>query len=79
MQHSRIITGKLIGPRTVQLNEPAVGVTAEVEVTVHSSNGNGAPSNQTLAQFIQKLPEGTRSKDDIDRQISIELTSCGDR
>jgi hypothetical protein len=78
MEKSRIITGRLIGPRSVELDEAATGVTAEFEVIVRPAANQPPESTQSLSDFLRSLPPGTRSKEDIDRQIHAERSSWGD-
>ncbi|HEX4056614.1 MAG TPA: hypothetical protein VHX86_20330 [Tepidisphaeraceae bacterium] len=72
MQNAIVIKGRLVGSRKVELDEPAPNTQGEVEVIVRT--GNGAESNQgeSIFEFLRHLPAGTRSRDEIDRQIRQE-------
>jgi hypothetical protein len=81
MERSLIVKGRLIGPRSVELDEPVVGMTAEVEVLVRpiSHAGTAAGLDESVSDFLQGLPDGTRSKEDIDQQIQGERDTWGPR
>lgn len=76
MSRVRAIRGRLVSPRTVELDEPVRSSSGEVEVLVEVSE-EAKPSNEisNLADFLESLPPGTRSKEDIDRQIREERDS----
>jgi hypothetical protein len=76
MQKSRIIPGRLVGPRSVELSEPVNGAENDVEVVVRT-RGNG--ELQSVSGFLESLPEGSRSKAEIDQQVEGERASWGDR
>ncbi len=78
MQRAIIVRGRLSGPRRIDLDEPLDEATGEVEVVVRQVEPHAAPSEDVFA-FLRSLPEGTRSKEDIDRQIAEEKDAWGDR
>ena len=71
MHNAIVISGRLMGPRTVQLDEPVTDLHARVEVIVRSDQIE-QKSDQTLADFLKGLPVGVRSREDIDEQLKIE-------
>lgn len=77
MERAIIVRGRLSGPRRIDLDEPVDEVTGEVEVVVRSVEAK--PARRSLADVLRSLPPGTRSKEDIDRQIAEERDSWGDR
>jgi hypothetical protein len=76
MQNAIVITGRLIGPMSVELDEPVSNATGNVEVIVR---GVTAASEETVSEFLRRLPAGTRSKEDIDRQMRDERDAWGER
>ena len=70
-----VVTGHLVGPSTVQLDEPVHEPTTEVEVTLRVPAEGRA--TEALAAFLRSLPAGTRAKGDIDRQLPEERESWG--
>jgi hypothetical protein len=82
MQGSLIVKGRLVGPTSVELDEPVVGMTAEVEVVMRprADAAAGRPlADEPVSQFLRNLRVGTRSKEEIDRQIQSERESWGAR
>ncbi|MBX3184255.1 MAG: hypothetical protein KF915_16630 [Polyangiaceae bacterium] len=53
-------------------------ITGEVEVVVRPIEPKHVESAQDVFEFIRSLPPGTRSKEDIDRQIAEERASRGE-
>jgi hypothetical protein len=78
MERAIIVRGRLSGPRRIDLDEPVEDVTGEVEVVVRPVEAKHA-ARRSLADVLRSLPAGTRSKEDIDRQIAEERDSWGDR
>lgn len=79
MERAIIVRGRLSGPRRIDLDEPVDEVTGEVEVVVRPIEPKEAQPAQDVFEFLRSLPPGTRSKEDIDRQIAEERDSWGDR
>jgi len=77
MDRTRIISGKLVGPRLVELDEP-VNASATVEVVVRERDDAVAPQG-SLLDFLQSLPPGTRSREDIDAQVEEERSAWEER
>ena len=69
------VKGRLTGPKHVELMEPVSDVAEDVEVILQiRSNGE---QSQSISEFLRNLPPGTRSKEEIDRQIEEERESWG--
>jgi hypothetical protein len=71
MERPIIVRGRLSDPRRIDLDE-AVDVTGEVEAVVRPIAGPAAKPEQDIFEFLRSLPPGTRSKEDIDRQLAEE-------
>ncbi len=71
MQNAILVTGRLTGPRSVELDEPVTDVTGEVEVILRPRTGTRI-SDQTVSQFLRGLPPGTRSREEMDEQLRKE-------
>ena len=71
MHNAIVISGRLVGPRNVQLDEPVADLNARIEVIVRwdQTQKIGEP---TLAEFLGALPAGSRSRQDIDEQLRSE-------
>jgi hypothetical protein len=78
VQKAVLVKGRLTSPTSVELDEAVAGMTVEVEVLLRPDTAP-SPSPQTVSSFLQNLPPGTRSKEDIDQQIQAERTNWGDR
>ena len=77
MERAIIVRGRLSGPRRIDLDEPIEEVTGEVEVVLRPIERREAEFQQDIFEFLRSLPPGTRSKEDIDRQIAEERDSWG--
>ena len=71
MSRTVVIKGRVVGPNTVELDKPLPERTREVKVL--ASVGDKLPGK--LSDYLRSLPPGTRSKEDIDRQIDEERDS----
>ena len=71
MPRSVVIKGRVVGPHTVELETALPDQTREVEVVARVADRVGGK----LSDYVRGLPPGTRSKDDIDRQIREERGS----
>lgn len=71
MQNAIVISGRLVGPRNIQLDEPVTDLDAKVEVIVRSEHPQKL-KDRNLAEFLIGLPSGTRSRGDIDEQLRSE-------
>jgi hypothetical protein len=68
MSRTVVVKGHVVGDTTVELEEAVPGASSEVEVVLripHEQTGRA----DRLGEVLRSLPPGTRSKDDIDRQI----------
>lgn len=79
MERAIIVRGRLSGPRRIDLDEPLDEVSGEVEVVVRAVEAKPAAPQRDIFDVIRSLPTGTRTKEDIDRQIAEERASWGDR
>jgi hypothetical protein len=68
MPRTVVIKGRVVGPSTVELERPLPERTREVEVVARIGDKNGGK----LSDYLRSLPPGTRSKEDIDRQVLEE-------
>jgi hypothetical protein len=71
MTRTVVIKGRKVGPHTVELDQPLPEQTSEVEVLARIKT----PGGGKLSDFLRSLPPGTRTKEDIDRQINEERDS----
>ena len=76
MERAIIVRGRLSGPRRIDLDEPVDEVTGEVEVVVRQAPS--AAPKRDIRDVLRSLPPGTRSKEDIDRQLAEEKASWGE-
>jgi hypothetical protein len=79
MQRTIAVKGRLINPRTVELDEPVSELTGDVEVVLRAVTGDSTFQGETIFEFLRRFPVGTRTKEDIDRQIGEERDSWGTR
>ena len=79
MQKAIAVKGRLINPRTVELDEPVSEFTGNVEVVLRAVTGDETSKSETVFEFLRRLPRGTRTKEDIDQQIGEERDSWGSR
>lgn len=66
MQNAIVITGRLVGPTSVQLDEPVSSASETVEVIVR---GEVAADQEPVSTFLRRLPPGTRTRAEIDQQV----------
>jgi len=71
MSRTVVIKGRVVGPSTMELEQPLPERTQEVEVVIRVADRPGGK----LSDYLCSLPPGTRSKEDIDRQIHEERES----
>lgn len=76
MERAIIVRGRLSGPRRVDLDEAIEEVTGEVEVVLRPVARPGVPARtppqRDILDVLRSLPAGTRTKEDIDRQLAEE-------
>jgi hypothetical protein len=68
------VRGRLSGPTRIDLDEPVEDISGEVEVVIRQVEATAAPQRD-IFDVLSSLPPGTRSKEDIDRQIAEERDS----
>ena len=73
MERGVVVRGRLHG-RQIDLDEPMDELDGEVEITVRRVGGSHRTVADMLA-LIATFPPGTRTKEDIDRQIAEERAS----
>lgn len=71
MTRTVVIKGRVVGPHTVELDQPLPEQTNEVVDVVARVKTSG----RKLSEIISSFPPGTRTKEDIDRQINEERDS----
>lgn len=79
MERALVVTGRMIGPTTVELDEPVSDMTGTVEVILRYRAKQQPQNGGSLSAYLRSLPPGTRTKEDVDRQIREERDSWGDR
>jgi hypothetical protein len=76
MERGVVVRGKLHG-RHIELDEQVDELDGEVEVFVRSVGATPRPPD--VLDVIASLPVGTRSKDDIDRQLADDRAGWNGR
>jgi hypothetical protein len=73
MTRTVVVKGRLVGPSTVELAEPiSAQPGSEIEVVARvKTPGRG----RKLSEIVSSFPPGTRTKEDIDRQINEDRDS----
>jgi hypothetical protein len=79
MERAIVVRGVLSDPLHIELAEPVTEIQGEVEVVVRLASASQPQPRQDIFDFIASLPPGTRSKEEIDRQIQEERDAWGDR
>ena len=79
MQSAIVVKGRLINPKTVELDEPVSELTGDGEVVLRAVAGDQTGKGETVFEFLRRLPVGTRTKEDIDQQMGEERDSWGTR
>ena len=79
MERAIIVRGTLSDPLHIELAEPVTELRGEVEIVVRPASVSRPQPRQDIFDFIASLSPGTRSKEDIDRQIQEERDAWGDR
>jgi hypothetical protein len=74
MQSEIVTTGRITGPRSVELDEPVENLTGKVEVILRAQTAP-ASEEQSLSDFLRHLPVGTRAREEIDEQITEERSA----
>jgi hypothetical protein len=71
---SVVVRGRITGVTTVELDEPVPDRVTGVEIVLHVHEAAEDPA-QALLDFLVSLPAGTRSKEDIVRQIEEDRSA----
>ena len=71
MARTVVIKGRVVGPHTVELETALPDRTQDVEVVARVADR----MEGKLSDYVRALPPGTRSQEDIDRQIREERDS----
>ena len=79
MERAVVVRGRLADSRHIELDEPVTELDGAVEVVLRPIPTRVEGEEEDIFDFIAKLPPGTRSKEDIDRQMREERESWGDR
>ncbi len=82
MERAIIVHGRIAAPRRIELDEPVTELQGEVEVVLRPSPRTivaDENKSERMLDFLAGLSAGTRSKEDIDRQIHEERVDWGDR
>jgi len=78
MERAIVVRGKLADAKHIELDEPVTELEGPVEVVLRRVPSETEAQEEDIFDFIASLPPGTRSKEDIDRQIREERESWGD-
>jgi len=78
MERTIVVNGRLSDSRHVELHGPVTDLEGEAEVVLRPAKAK-PQTGESIFDLIARLPGGTRSKEDIDRQIREERGSWGDR
>jgi hypothetical protein len=76
MQRGVVVRGRLHG-RLIELDERMDALEGEVEVVVRPADATPRPPD--VLEVIATLPAGTRTKDDIDRQLHEDRSGWAGR
>jgi hypothetical protein len=79
METAIILRGRIADPHHIELDEPVEGLTGTVEVMLRAVGTSPDVAVQDVFDLIASLTPGSRSKDEIDRQIADERASWGER
>jgi hypothetical protein len=79
VERAIVVKGRVVGPTTVELDEPVAGVVGEVDVVLRILDAGNAATDETVSDFLRRLPPGTRSKEEIDQQVRAEREAWNDR
>jgi len=74
MERAVIVKGRVTDDRHIELDESLGELTGPVEVTLRAV-ATPAEEPEDILDFLAKLAPGTRTKEDIDRQIREERDS----
>lgn len=75
MRHAIVVRGRMRGPSLVELDEPVAGLDGAVEVVLQPIDADARPADETVFEFLRRLPPGKRTKDEIDQELNAERDS----
>jgi hypothetical protein len=75
MDQTLTIKARRISPTQVELEEALPDDVTEIQVVARRTTSDSSKTLDAFLDMISKLPPGTRSKEDIDRQIREERDS----
>lgn len=79
MERAIVVRGKLTDAQHIELDEPVTEMEGLVDVVLRGVPSDTDGQDEDIFEFIAKLPAGTRSKEDIDRQVREERESWRER
>ena len=79
MQREFIVRGRLSDSHHIELTDPAPKITGEFEILIRLPDSEASGVKMDVFDFIETLKPGTRTNEDIQRQIQEELASWGKR
>lgn len=79
MERTVIVNGRVTDDRHIELDEPVTGLRGAVQVVLRHRTPPPAKQAESVFDVIARLAGGTRSKENIDRQVREERESWGDR
>jgi hypothetical protein len=74
MTKTLVLRGHVVGHTTVEVDAPIPHNTTEVQVVVHAPD-KAAGNPKRIGDYLRGLPPGTRTKEEIDRQIADDRGS----
>lgn len=79
MKRAIVVRGRFSDARHIELEEPVRELKGPVEVAIRAVGKSRRKTQPDVFEYIATLPPGTRTKQEIDRQIQEERESWGDR
>jgi hypothetical protein len=77
MHKAIVIKGRLVGPKSVELDEAVTNAKGEVQVIVPMGTDGASPQVESVFDFLHRGSAGNRSREDIDKQIREEREGWG--
>lgn len=79
METAVIVRGRISNSRHIELDEPVADIEGEVEVVLRRVKRPAEAAVADIFELIAASSPGTRTKEDIDRQVADERNAWGDR
>ena len=82
MEQAVVVKGRMVGPTTVELDEPVPDLAGSVEVILRNTRATAEQVEQPeerLSDWLRRLPSTGRTKEDVDRQIQGDRESWSNR